>query len=30
LMGLAFGLKPDELGLNKHFVDPLPFLTKMK
>ena len=30
LMGLAFGLKSDELGLNKHFVDPLPLLIKMK
>jgi heterodisulfide reductase subunit B len=22
LMGLAFGLKSEELGLDKHFVDP--------
>jgi len=30
LMGLAFGLKTDKLGLDKHFVDPLPFLTRVK
>jgi heterodisulfide reductase subunit B len=29
LMGLAFGLKIDELGLNKHFVNPLPLLSKV-
>jgi heterodisulfide reductase subunit B len=29
LIGLAFGLKPDELGLNKHFVDPIPVLNKV-
>jgi heterodisulfide reductase subunit B len=29
LMGLAFGLKPEELGLDKHFVDPLPILDKV-
>jgi heterodisulfide reductase subunit B len=28
-MGLAFGLKRDELGLDKHFVDPLPLLNKI-
>jgi heterodisulfide reductase subunit B len=28
LMGLAFGLKPEELGLDKHFVNPLPCLKK--
>jgi heterodisulfide reductase subunit B len=27
LMGLAFGLKSDALGLDKHFVDTLPLLT---
>jgi heterodisulfide reductase subunit B len=27
-MGLAFGLKSKELGLDKHFVDPLPLLNK--
>jgi heterodisulfide reductase subunit B len=30
LMGLAFGLKSDALGLGKHFVDPLPLLLKIK
>ncbi len=30
LMGLAFGLKTDKLGLDKHFVDPLPLLTRVK
>jgi heterodisulfide reductase subunit B len=29
LMGLAFGLKSDALGLDKHFVDPLPLLQKV-
>jgi len=29
LMGLAFGLKSEELGLDKHFVDPLPLLNKV-
>lgn len=29
LMGLAFGLKSEELGLNKHFVDPQPLLNKI-
>jgi heterodisulfide reductase subunit B len=29
LMGLAFGLKSEELGLGKHFVDPQPLLTKI-
>jgi heterodisulfide reductase subunit B len=28
-MGLAFGLKSEELGLDKHFVDPQPLLNKM-
>ena len=29
LMGLAFGLKPIELGLDKHFIDPQPLLNKI-
>jgi heterodisulfide reductase subunit B len=29
LMGLALGLKSKELGLHKHFVDPLPLLNKV-
>ena len=29
LMGLAFGLKADELGWDKHFVDPKPLLNKI-
>jgi heterodisulfide reductase subunit B len=28
-MGLAFGLKSEELGLDKHFIDPLPLLNKV-
>jgi len=28
LMGLAFGLHSKELGLDKHFVDPVPLLDK--
>ncbi len=28
LMGLSFGLGIEELGLDKHFIDPLPLLTK--
>ena len=28
LMGLSFGLKPEALGLDKHFVDPLPLFNK--
>ncbi|MCJ7784076.1 MAG: heterodisulfide reductase-related iron-sulfur binding cluster, partial [Desulfobacterales bacterium] len=28
LMGLAFGLKSEELGLDKHFIDPLPILAR--
>jgi heterodisulfide reductase subunit B len=28
LMGLAFGIAPKELGLDKHFVDPLPLLQR--
>jgi len=30
LMGLAFGLKAETLGLEKHFVDPIPLLKKVK
>ena len=30
LLGLVFGLKTDEVGLDKHFVDPLPLLNKIK
>ncbi len=30
LMGLAFGLVPDRLGLDKHFVDPSPLLQKIE
>jgi heterodisulfide reductase subunit B len=29
LMGLAFGLKLDALGLDKHFVDPAPLLRNV-
>lgn len=29
LMGLAFGSKKEELGLDKHFVDPMPLLMRM-
>ncbi|MGQ9647359.1 MAG: heterodisulfide reductase-related iron-sulfur binding cluster [Thermodesulfobacteriota bacterium] len=29
LMGLAFGLKPATLGLDKHFVDPAPLLRQL-
>jgi heterodisulfide reductase subunit B len=29
LMGLAFGLKSEELGLDKHFIDPLPILKRV-
>jgi heterodisulfide reductase subunit B len=28
LMGVAFGLEPKTLGLEKHFVDPIPFLRE--
>ena len=28
LMGLAFGLKSEELGLDKHFIDPIPVLRR--
>jgi heterodisulfide reductase subunit B len=30
LMGLAFGLKTEALGLDKHFVDPIPTLSRIK
>ena len=30
LMGLAFGLKTKILGLDKHFVDPLPALKRLE
>jgi heterodisulfide reductase subunit B len=30
LMGLAFGLKSEELGLDKHFVDPVPVLKRIE
>jgi heterodisulfide reductase subunit B len=30
LMGLAFGLKSEELGLDKHFIDPLPVLRRIE
>jgi heterodisulfide reductase subunit B len=30
LMGLAFGLKPERLGLDKHFVDPIPALKRIE
>jgi heterodisulfide reductase subunit B len=26
-MGLAFGLKSEKLGLEKHFIDPSPLLV---
>jgi heterodisulfide reductase subunit B len=29
LMGLAFGLKSEELGLDQHFIDPLPLLKRV-
>lgn len=29
LMGLSFGLKPEVLGLDKLFVDPMPFLSRV-
>jgi heterodisulfide reductase subunit B len=29
LMGLSFGSKSEELGLDKHFVNPRPLLTKI-
>jgi heterodisulfide reductase subunit B len=29
LMGMAFGLKSEELGLDKHFIDPLPLLKRI-
>lgn len=30
LMGVAFGLNPEVLGLDKHFVDPLPLLARFQ
>ncbi|MCK5552563.1 MAG: 4Fe-4S dicluster domain-containing protein [Deltaproteobacteria bacterium] len=30
LMGLAFGLEPMGLGLDKHFIDPMPLLREKK
>jgi heterodisulfide reductase subunit B len=30
LMGLAFGLKTEALGLEKHFIDPIPTLSRNK
>jgi heterodisulfide reductase subunit B len=30
LMGLAFGLKPEALGLDKHFVDTHPILSRIE
>jgi heterodisulfide reductase subunit B len=30
LMGLAFGLKSGELGLDKHFIDPVPVLKRVE
>ncbi len=29
LMALAFGAAPKEIGLNKHFVDPMPLVAKL-
>ncbi len=29
LMGLAFGLQAEALGLDKHFIDPIPLLTTL-
>jgi heterodisulfide reductase subunit B len=29
-MGLAFGLKAEALGLDKHFVDPISLLKTVK
>jgi heterodisulfide reductase subunit B len=29
LMGLAFGLNPEELGLDKHFINPQPILDRI-
>jgi heterodisulfide reductase subunit B len=29
LMGLAFGLKPEELGLDKHFIGSQPILDRI-
>ncbi len=30
LVGLAFGIKSEELGLDKHFADPYPLLKKVQ
>jgi heterodisulfide reductase subunit B len=30
LMGLAFGLTTEALGLGKHFVDPVPVLKRIE
>ena len=29
LLGLAMGIKPVELGLHRHFIDPMPLLTEV-
>jgi heterodisulfide reductase subunit B len=29
-MGLAFGLTSEELGLDKHFIDPVPVLRRIE
>ena len=29
LAGLAFGLNSEELGLDKHFVDPMPLIKRI-
>jgi hypothetical protein len=29
-MGLVFGLKSEELGLDKHFIDPIPLLKRIE
>ena len=29
LIGLALGIEPAELGLKRHFVDPMPLLAKV-
>jgi heterodisulfide reductase subunit B len=30
LMGIAFGLTTEALGLDKHFVDPIPVLKRIE